>query len=614
MSDQTILLIDYDPESIERARRPLTDAGYRVEVAKDGPSGLAAFEKLQPGLVLVEAMLPKKHGFEVCQEIKQSESGKETPVVIATAAFRGRRYRTDALRIYGCDEYLEKPLGADELLSICRKFVGEPSKNGDSVGEESAAAPTPEPQPVVPGGVPPMTPMTEQELEERLTEVLRNVGDGRRPRRAAASASASPGPAAAPAVSPAATSSGGGLPPSLDDLSDMEVDARLDALLEEEDEAPESEAMSVEVEVPIAEAAGSERTEVVDEIVADDELSEAAELLADEPGEPPGAADVELDDGASGQTPVEAFEPRPTDEPHASEIDTTSSMTEGAPPDEETLRVAVAEDEEQARAWRESDDDDAEEHTAAPSAGTEDEAPAEEVRTESEGDLRTGSENEPGAEQERDGILETADEPDGPTSPESDSAAASTGCDDPTPPATEPPAASTEWDEPDAAISKTAYAEPEVAVAPASDLPAIESDRPAKQPIVPGPPARPAEQVAAVLDGIAPSGPSTAKHRPDQILEAPLDDRCRRAARRRRRSRPVLHHGQRRRDSRAGNDRLGSNRAAGDSHASNRAPSTGGVEPDRRERRGRGSRRGGDGAHPHRDARADAAGFRAGGR
>ena len=91
MSNRTILLIDYDPQSIESAIKPLTGAGYNVEVANDGIAGLQAFERLQPDLVLIEPMVPKKHGFEVCQEIKDSDQGKCTPVLITTT-------------IAGCDQ------------------------------------------------------------------------------------------------------------------------------------------------------------------------------------------------------------------------------------------------------------------------------------------------------------------------------------------------------------------------------------------------------------------------------------------------------------------------------------------------------------------------------
>jgi len=140
MSNQTILLIDYDPVSIGRTTTPLTKAGYQVEVAKDGISGLAAFERTKPALVLVEAMLPRKHGFEVCQEIKAKPEGKSTPVLITTAVCRGRKYRMDALQIYGCDEYIEKPIADDELVSIITRFIDEAKQARNEVREDLSDA------------------------------------------------------------------------------------------------------------------------------------------------------------------------------------------------------------------------------------------------------------------------------------------------------------------------------------------------------------------------------------------------------------------------------------------------------------------------------------------
>ena len=128
MPDYTILLIDYDPRSIERTSGLLVGAGYSVEVAKNGIEGLAAFKRLDPGLVLVEAMLPKKHGFEVCQEIKQSPEGADVPVVIFTAVYKGRKYRSQAFHLYKCDEYLEKPVPDDRLLEAIGKLLPIESK------------------------------------------------------------------------------------------------------------------------------------------------------------------------------------------------------------------------------------------------------------------------------------------------------------------------------------------------------------------------------------------------------------------------------------------------------------------------------------------------------
>jgi periplasmic protein TonB len=122
-SKRTILLIDYDPQSIQKTRTPLQRAGYRVEVAGDGVSGLEAFDKLGPDLVLIEPMVPKKHGFQVCQQIKSSARGKSTPVLITTAFYKGRKHRLEAQQKYGCDGYLEKPITEELLLATCRQFL-----------------------------------------------------------------------------------------------------------------------------------------------------------------------------------------------------------------------------------------------------------------------------------------------------------------------------------------------------------------------------------------------------------------------------------------------------------------------------------------------------------
>jgi len=122
MANYTILLIDYEPRSIERFRDPLVAAGYKVEIATDGVSGIETFHRINPDMVLVEAMIPKKHGFEVCQELKRSAHGRRTPVLITTGVYKGRKYRTQALHIYGCDEYIEKPIAPEQLLEIVGKF------------------------------------------------------------------------------------------------------------------------------------------------------------------------------------------------------------------------------------------------------------------------------------------------------------------------------------------------------------------------------------------------------------------------------------------------------------------------------------------------------------
>ena len=125
MADYTILIIDYEPRSIERLRAPLERAGYSVEVAKDGKAGILKFHEIEPAVVIIEAMLPKRHGFEVCQELKQTPHGSRCPVLIATSVYRGRRYRHQAMHLYSCDAYLEKPLTDEDLLSTIETTLEE---------------------------------------------------------------------------------------------------------------------------------------------------------------------------------------------------------------------------------------------------------------------------------------------------------------------------------------------------------------------------------------------------------------------------------------------------------------------------------------------------------
>ena len=123
MANHTILIIDYEPRNVEAASHPLEKAGYKVATAADGVAGMKAFESLNPSLVLIEAMLPKKHGFEVCQELKSTPEGKNTPVAIITGVYKGRRYRTQATHLYNCDEYIEKPVEDTTLVEICRRLL-----------------------------------------------------------------------------------------------------------------------------------------------------------------------------------------------------------------------------------------------------------------------------------------------------------------------------------------------------------------------------------------------------------------------------------------------------------------------------------------------------------
>ena len=162
-----ILIIDYEPRGIKQMYEPLHKAGYEVLLAKDGIAGLEVFQKEKPDLVLIEAMFPKRHGFEVCLEMKSSERGN-TPVIVVTSVYTGRKHRTQAIHQYKCDEYLEKPLAADKVLEAVDRLLRD-------AGTPVHAAPAQEAVPVSPAApkpVPEAVDSVEEEISNRLNDIF----------------------------------------------------------------------------------------------------------------------------------------------------------------------------------------------------------------------------------------------------------------------------------------------------------------------------------------------------------------------------------------------------------------------------------------------------------
>jgi CheY-like chemotaxis protein len=141
MPNYTILLIDYNPRSVTTTKGPLEQAGYTVAVAADGIAGIQAFDDLKPDLTMIEAMLPKKHGFDVCVELKATEHGKKTPVLILTGLYKGQRYRSQARHQLGCDRYLEKPISDEDLLSAVQAFLPPLPKADPQIDRKPAPVP-----------------------------------------------------------------------------------------------------------------------------------------------------------------------------------------------------------------------------------------------------------------------------------------------------------------------------------------------------------------------------------------------------------------------------------------------------------------------------------------
>jgi len=112
MSKDVILIVDDEENIIELGRLYLENEGYRVAAANDGLEALDKFEKLKPALIVLDLMLPKLDGWEVCKKIRATS---QVPIIMLTA-------RADDIdKIVGlelgADDYMTKPYNPRELVA-----------------------------------------------------------------------------------------------------------------------------------------------------------------------------------------------------------------------------------------------------------------------------------------------------------------------------------------------------------------------------------------------------------------------------------------------------------------------------------------------------------------
>ena len=112
MSAERILVVDDDQNICELLRLYLEKDGYEVVIANDGAAAVSAFKDSNPELVLLDIMLPKLDGWQVCREIRKFS---ETPIIMLTA--KGEVFdRVLGLEL-GADDYVVKPFDTKEVVA-----------------------------------------------------------------------------------------------------------------------------------------------------------------------------------------------------------------------------------------------------------------------------------------------------------------------------------------------------------------------------------------------------------------------------------------------------------------------------------------------------------------
>ena len=120
---QSILLVDDDPGIMAAVKQALVAHGYKMMTASDGEEALETFEREQPQLILLDLVMPRCGGLEVCQRIREFSS---TPIIVLS--IKGSEADIVSVLDLGADDYLVKPFRLAELLARVRAVLRRGSK------------------------------------------------------------------------------------------------------------------------------------------------------------------------------------------------------------------------------------------------------------------------------------------------------------------------------------------------------------------------------------------------------------------------------------------------------------------------------------------------------
>jgi len=118
-----VLVVDDEEEIRKLLFRLLSQKGYRVVEADRGLLALRLVKDHTPDLIILDAMLPELHGFDIARRIKGSAKYGHIPIIMVSAVYRGPEIAVDLKKNYGVEEYFEKPFRIAELMAAVQRLL-----------------------------------------------------------------------------------------------------------------------------------------------------------------------------------------------------------------------------------------------------------------------------------------------------------------------------------------------------------------------------------------------------------------------------------------------------------------------------------------------------------
>ena len=119
---RSILVVDDDPDIATAVSTAFSSNGANVQTARDGNKAVALAKSIDPDLIVLDMMLPRRSGFLILESIKPGREAGSRPFVIMITANEGKRHQLYAKHL-GVDQYLTKPFSMDRLLETACKLL-----------------------------------------------------------------------------------------------------------------------------------------------------------------------------------------------------------------------------------------------------------------------------------------------------------------------------------------------------------------------------------------------------------------------------------------------------------------------------------------------------------
>ncbi|UCG11176.1 MAG: response regulator, partial [Deltaproteobacteria bacterium] len=122
-----VLIVDDDPDLVETVCMMLEDKGYEVGKAYDGVEGEEAIKERRPDLLVLDVMMPRKDGYQLCSELKADSKTKDIPIILLTAvgeAVPTTSYTHAQGMTTEAEEYIPKPVDSKTLVEAVDSFFG----------------------------------------------------------------------------------------------------------------------------------------------------------------------------------------------------------------------------------------------------------------------------------------------------------------------------------------------------------------------------------------------------------------------------------------------------------------------------------------------------------